>query len=304
MRDTFRKTGPESAFDMFEAEADGLNELRAAGEVRVPEVIDVGVMNGQAYIDIEKLELEPTSPDIEQRFGTQLAALHRHTQDHYGWFRDNTIGLTPQHNDLSDDWIGFFRKHRLGYQLELAARNGYGAEVTEPGQRLAQALPSLFEGYTPEASLLHGDLWGGNIGFTGGGAGHGMVYLAGKQSHKLSNDEMVEHIVEQVVRDVGRPGVEVLGLLPVAGRAALGAIAAGDRGGGEEGERRDERGHGVTRDAIAQLTAAPVAMSAMMMTTIMISTSVMPSWTWARRLSPGLLIACICLSLSDLRGRS
>lgn len=37
-----------------------------------------------------------------------------------------------------------------------------------------------------------------DVGFTGGGAGSGMVYLAGKQSHKLSNDEMVNHIVEQV----------------------------------------------------------------------------------------------------------
>jgi (E)-4-hydroxy-3-methylbut-2-enyl-diphosphate synthase len=37
-----------------------------------------------------------------------------------------------------------------------------------------------------------------DVGFTGGGAGSGMVYLAGKQSHKLSNEEMVEHIVEQV----------------------------------------------------------------------------------------------------------
>ncbi|MEP5153738.1 flavodoxin-dependent (E)-4-hydroxy-3-methylbut-2-enyl-diphosphate synthase [Planktotalea sp.] len=37
-----------------------------------------------------------------------------------------------------------------------------------------------------------------DVGFTGGGAGSGMVYLAGAQSHKLSNDQMVEHIVEQV----------------------------------------------------------------------------------------------------------
>ena len=37
-----------------------------------------------------------------------------------------------------------------------------------------------------------------DIGFTGGGAGSGMVYLAGKQSHKLSNEQMVEHIVELV----------------------------------------------------------------------------------------------------------
>ena len=37
-----------------------------------------------------------------------------------------------------------------------------------------------------------------DVGFTGGGAGSGMVYLAGAQSHKLSNDKMIEHIVEQV----------------------------------------------------------------------------------------------------------
>jgi len=37
-----------------------------------------------------------------------------------------------------------------------------------------------------------------DIGFTGGGAGSGMVYLAGKQSHKMSNDQMIDHIVEQV----------------------------------------------------------------------------------------------------------
>ena len=37
-----------------------------------------------------------------------------------------------------------------------------------------------------------------DVGFTGGGNGAGMVYLAGQQSHKLSNDEMVEHSVSQV----------------------------------------------------------------------------------------------------------
>ena len=37
-----------------------------------------------------------------------------------------------------------------------------------------------------------------DIGFTGGGAGSGMVYLAGKQVHKLGNERMVDHIVELV----------------------------------------------------------------------------------------------------------
>ncbi|MCL5778536.1 flavodoxin-dependent (E)-4-hydroxy-3-methylbut-2-enyl-diphosphate synthase [Limibaculum sp. FT325] len=37
-----------------------------------------------------------------------------------------------------------------------------------------------------------------DVGFTGGGAGSGMVYLAGKQDHKMDNDRMVDHIVELV----------------------------------------------------------------------------------------------------------
>lgn len=37
-----------------------------------------------------------------------------------------------------------------------------------------------------------------DVGFTGGGAGSGMVYLAGKASHKMSNEQMVDHIVEEV----------------------------------------------------------------------------------------------------------
>lgn len=37
-----------------------------------------------------------------------------------------------------------------------------------------------------------------DVGFTGGGAGHGMVYLAGKHLHKLENAQMIDHIVKMV----------------------------------------------------------------------------------------------------------
>jgi len=37
-----------------------------------------------------------------------------------------------------------------------------------------------------------------DVGFTGGGAGSGMVYVAGRQDHKLDNARMVDHIVELV----------------------------------------------------------------------------------------------------------
>ncbi len=48
-----------------------------------------------------------------------------------------------------------------------------------------------------------------DVGFTGGGAGSGMVYLAGKQSHKLSNEAMVDHIVEQVEAKAAAIDVEM-----------------------------------------------------------------------------------------------
>ena len=153
---------------MFQAEVDGLSELRSANAVRVPDVIDCGVMNGESYIDLERLNLERPGRDTESRFGEQLAMLHRHTQDHFGWFRDNTIGLTPQKNPRTGNWIEFFREYRLQYQLDLAAKNGYSRELAQQGEALVNRLQDLFGGYQPEASLLHGDLWGGNWGSVDG----------------------------------------------------------------------------------------------------------------------------------------
>ena len=147
---------------MFEAEVDGLEELRKANEIRVPDVMDCGIENGHAYLVLEHLHMQQPSTETARRFGQQLAKLHRHTADRFGWFRDNTIGPTLQKNDWSDDWTEFFRELRLDFQLELARRNGY--DLVEQGQRLGARLPELFAGYDPVPSLLHGDLWGGNWG--------------------------------------------------------------------------------------------------------------------------------------------
>ncbi len=152
---------------MFEAEADGLRELRDAGEVRVPEVIDCGSSDGESYLLLERFELGRCSPDAARLFGQQLARLHRHTRDRFGWYRDNTIGPTPQHNEQCTDWAEFFRKQRLGFQLDLAAANGYGGELQDAGAQLMESCTDLFDDYQPAASLLHGDLWGGNWGCVG-----------------------------------------------------------------------------------------------------------------------------------------
>jgi fructosamine-3-kinase len=160
----FVKRGPESDLDMFEAEAAGLRDLEAAGAVRVPKVIDYGIENGGAFIALERLAFQHADRDAEARFGRQLAELHRHTAAQHGWHHDNTIGRTPQKNPWTDDWVDFFREHRLGFQLDLAAQNGYRGELQDLGARLMARLPELFDGYVPIASLCHGDLWGGNWG--------------------------------------------------------------------------------------------------------------------------------------------
>ncbi len=153
---------------MFEAEADGLRELKSANALRVPEVLDCGIRNGDAFIALERFTFDRADAATEALLGERLALLHRHTEDRYGWFRDNTIGLTPQVNSWCDDWVGFFRRYRIEFQLELARANGYGGELADVGERLSQRLPELFTGYKPLASLCHGDLWGGNWGSVNG----------------------------------------------------------------------------------------------------------------------------------------
>lgn len=158
----FLKTGPASSYDMFAAEAEGLTELAAPGVIRVPALIACGAEGNTSFVAIEWLPFDRPTRDTEHRLGTRLAELHRTTKGQFGWHRDNTIGLTPQPNAWSDDWVEFFRRQRLGYQLRLAADNGFTGALQEQGARLLKRLPVFFENYDPSPSLLHGDLWGGN----------------------------------------------------------------------------------------------------------------------------------------------
>ena len=153
---------------MFEAEAEGLAEIAATNTIRVPRVLDCGIRDGQAFIELERLDLGRGNRDVEKMLGEQLAAMHRCTADRHGWHRDNTIGMTPQVNTRSSDWIGFFREQRLLFQLRLAASNGFSGELQQLGGQLADSMHTLFDGYEPEPSLLHGDLWGGNWGAVDG----------------------------------------------------------------------------------------------------------------------------------------
>ena len=164
MSEVFRKTGPASAIDMFTAEAEGLEAIAATKAIRVPEVYRTGIDGDTAFIEMEKLRLEPSSRATESALGEQLAAMHASTAERFGWHRENTIGLTPQHNDWSDNWVDFFREQRLGFQLRLAAANGLTGSLQTQGARLLERLPLFFDNHEPRPALLHGDLWSGNWG--------------------------------------------------------------------------------------------------------------------------------------------
>jgi protein-ribulosamine 3-kinase len=158
----FVKLNAASRAAMFEAEAAGLAALAATNTIRVPRAICWGADADHAWIALEYLTLQAAGD--WRGFGAALAALHRHTAAHFGWVRDNTIGSTAQPNRQHQDWVVFLREQRLGYQLELALRNGHRT-LARDGARLLERLPAFFSGYTPAPSLLHGDLWSGNAAF-------------------------------------------------------------------------------------------------------------------------------------------
>ncbi len=154
---------------MFEAEIDGLAALRATQAVRVPEAFGSGQTgNGEAWIELEYLELESLDPVAGARLGEQLAELHRCTGQEnnatYGWPRDNFIGTTPQSNQSHLTWAGFFAAERLQPQLSMAFRNGMPRTLRDQGERVLESLGAFFLDYRPLPSLLHGDLWSGNAG--------------------------------------------------------------------------------------------------------------------------------------------
>jgi protein-ribulosamine 3-kinase len=158
----FVKVTARAAYGTFEAEAAGLAELHQARALRVPRVLACGHTDDAAFLALEWIEARRTDGECEGRLGAGLAALHAVTAPRFGWVRDNTIGRTPQANGWLRGWVEFFRERRLRPQLALAAQNGFAGLLGARGERLLAALPALFGGHAPAASLLHGDLWGGN----------------------------------------------------------------------------------------------------------------------------------------------
>jgi len=130
-------------------EAGGLLALALAG-APVPQVI---------FVDSEVLVIEEVtgSPDWA-KLGRSLAQVHRCTEDRYGFDYDNVIGSLRQDNTWTPSWNEFYVTNRI--------RPWLGALPTSTRRRIEDAIAGpmtglLEHGQTP--SLLHGDLWSGNV---------------------------------------------------------------------------------------------------------------------------------------------
>lgn len=169
-REHFAKVVALDEEPRLQAEREGLDALRAAGAVRVPQVLEAGRDDDRAWLLLEWMELVPLAGAAAASLGTGLAALHRIERERFGWERDNYIGGSAQANGWSDDWLAFWQDRRLMAQLRLAARNRLPSRLMDRGERLAADCGAFFRNYAPAKSLLHGDLWGGNAGALAGGA--------------------------------------------------------------------------------------------------------------------------------------
>ena len=161
-RSYFIKINAANMRHMFDAEYAGLLELQDAQAIRVPRPIVVAESNDQAWLVLENIEFGHGGDS--RMAGEQLALLHRYQAQHFGWSIDNTIGSTQQINHQEPEWIRFWSEHRLGFQLQLAARNGIEGHLQQQGGKLLESFHLLMD-HEPIPSLLHGDLWGGNIGY-------------------------------------------------------------------------------------------------------------------------------------------
>jgi protein-ribulosamine 3-kinase len=158
----FVKSLPLGQGGLLSAEADGLQAIAATSTIRVPRVIRRGITDHMAWLALEYLELTERTADVDARLGRQLADLHRHGGEHYGWRRNNYIGLSPQVNRPMEDWTEFFLMQRLAVQFDRLSSSHPGEQWSDLKLRVFDTWHASHARHRPEPCLVHGDLWHGN----------------------------------------------------------------------------------------------------------------------------------------------
>lgn len=147
-------------------EADGLRALaNASSGLIVPTVL----VQEAEWLVMEALENVTHQHGCGASLGEGLRRLHGVTSDDHGWPRDNACGRTPQPNSPLLDGRVFQRERRLLPLIDACSAKGLLDNALR--QRL-EAIAHGLESWLPDvpASLVHGDLWSGNVLCTAQGA--------------------------------------------------------------------------------------------------------------------------------------
>ena len=162
----FVKLNTPDRADMFATEREGLLELAKCSALRVPEPVSMGQTANAAYLCMEYLDL--VEEFDQARLGAAVAELHQPIGQAFGWQSNNFIGSSVQHNGWGDDWADFFWERRLEPQIMkmIDASSSFPTSALNP---LRQRVTNLLSDRSYEPSLVHGDLWHGNVGMTADG---------------------------------------------------------------------------------------------------------------------------------------
>jgi fructosamine-3-kinase len=160
-RPVFVKTLPGAVPDLFPAEARGLDLLRVDGGAPVPEVVAVG----DDGLVLEWVPPARPSREAAVAFGRALAELHRAGSTTFGADREGFIATVPVDNTRTASWPQFYADRRLRPMLARASLAPDGArDIEELIDRLAEVA-----GPAEPPARVHGDLWSGNLVWSGDG---------------------------------------------------------------------------------------------------------------------------------------
>lgn len=159
----FVKLNNKDKLEMFEAEAYGLEHLARLSEFRVPRVIASGCTLNHSYLVLEFISMHEPEQAQWESAGRTLANMHL-ARDFamHGWDNDNYLGTNLQPNGWHKKWSLFFAEERIGWQLQLLKEKGHHPFDSDD---VVEAIHQRLLHHKVEPSLLHGDLWKGNLGF-------------------------------------------------------------------------------------------------------------------------------------------
>ncbi len=168
----FMKANSKANAAFFTAEAAGLTAIEKTGAIGTPEILCTGTDDGEdvgySFLLLKYIKGGKQDKNYWKELAENLAAMHKADTSVYfeeggkfGFFQDNFIGARPQKNTPADSWISFFRDNRLAPQFE-AADTYFSSEDRKKITKLLDHLENFM--VEPEKpSLLHGDLWSGNV---------------------------------------------------------------------------------------------------------------------------------------------